>query len=210
VKNKIDLIESTFNLLQSSNLDFVVLRNFDLIPDYCSLENDIDLLVSKDDISKLNDIMATLGYSNYDDKGIYLYGAEPHRHYINKEMNVHFDVVNGLYYRSLLNHDWFVKIDEPLQHSILKHKLTTESFWKYRPSTEDLVLHLCCHCIFDKKSVSQKYSDVILHEYQLSNKSKLHNDFEQVFFKASDLIIEQLENKNVNDLFESYISYSKY
>ena len=210
MKIKADLIKSTFNLLEASDVNFVVLRNFDLIPHNCSLKNDIDLLVAKEDIPDLNNAMTKLGYSVFDDKGIYLYGAQPHIHYTNENYDVHFDVVNGLYYRSLLNRQWFVKIDEPLQISMLEHKITTKSFWKYRPSHEDLVLHLCCHCIFDKNFVDKKYSDDILHEYSQSEKIKIYDNLKQVFFKATDLIIEKLEKENLNDLFQSYISYSKY
>ena len=125
MKIKTNLIKSTFNLLDSSNVNFVVLRNFDLIPHNCSLKNDIDLLVAKENITDLNNEMTKLGYSAFGDKGIYLYGAQPHMHYVNENSDVHFDVVYGLYYRSLLNREWFVKIDEPLQNSVLKHKLTT-------------------------------------------------------------------------------------
>lgn len=210
MKIKTDLIKSTFNLLDSSNVNFVVLRNFDLIPHNCSLKNDIDLLVAKENITDLNNEMTKLGYSAFGDKGIYLYGAQPHMHYVNENSDVHFDVVYGLYYRSLLNREWFVKIDEPLQNSVLRHKLTTSYFWKYRPSHEDLVLHLCCHCIFDKNFVNKKYSDEILYEYRQCEKAKIYFSLKQVFFKAADLIIEKLESENIDDLFQSYISYSKY
>ena len=78
------------------------------------------------------------------------------------------------------------------------------------PDRFGLVLHLCCHCIFDKNFVDKKYSDDILHEYSQSKKIKIYDNLKQVFFKATDLIIEKLDKENLNDLFQSYISYSKY
>ena len=67
MKIKADLIKSTFNLLEASDVNFVVLRNFDKIPHNCSLKNDIDLLVAKEDIPDMNYAMTKLGYSVFED-----------------------------------------------------------------------------------------------------------------------------------------------
>ena len=43
--SKKNVIDQTFLRLQKENINYVVLRNFSDIPDECTIENDIDILV---------------------------------------------------------------------------------------------------------------------------------------------------------------------
>ena len=205
-----DTVKSIFHFLIDEKLDYVVLRNFDDIPDKLSMQNDLDLLINKSDIHIFDKKITSLGFELYKDKGVYLYGAQPHYHYIFSDLNLHLDVVDGLYYKSPLGENCFVKIDKTLQKSILEKKLQVNNFWKYRPSYEDLVTHLCCHCIFDKKQVGNKYAYIIENEYKRCSENTLSSYLKKVFFKASDMLLECIKNGQTSMMFEKYMKFNDY
>ena len=44
---KDNIVKSIFNYLVNEQLDYVVLRNFEDIPEKLSMQNDLDLLINK-------------------------------------------------------------------------------------------------------------------------------------------------------------------
>ena len=207
---KDNIVKSIFNYLVNEQLDYVVLRNFEDIPEKLSMENDLDLLINKSEMHFFDKIIRSFGFELYKDKGVYLYGAQPHYHYIFTDINLHLDVVDGLYYKSPLDENCFVKIDNILQKSILEKKLEVDNFWKYRPSYEDLVTHLCCHCIFDKKQVDNKYAYIIENEYKKCSEYTLSSYLKKVFFKASNMVLECIKNRQTSMMYERYTKFKDY
>ena len=153
----VELITRTFKKLDEfTEGEFVTLRNFDMIPERSSVENDIDILCHKD----IRPLMTKLGYKHHIDKGYkYVYNAKPHIHFTRKSETghgVHFDLVEGLFYKSLLEKKCFVRVHEDLQEWIMKRRVKSDKCWLYQPSTVDRAVHLCCHAIFDKGVISSR------------------------------------------------------
>ena len=40
---------------------------------------------------------------------------------------------------------------------MIVNKVKVDEIWKRQPAPEDELVHIICHCIFDKRKVSQKY-----------------------------------------------------
>ena len=160
---KTKLISDTFETINRvTHGSFVTLRNFDLIPDKSSIENDIDVLIPKRDIDSVVEAVRSFSYTIYRDGNPCLYGAEPHLHFKNYDVGVHFDIVTGLYYRSTNDSNLFVNIDTRLADSMLSNRLFVDTTYKNIPDVNDEFVHLVAHCIFDKHEVTERYEIRIL------------------------------------------------
>lgn len=194
--------------------DFVVLRNFDEIPD-CSYDNDIDVLIPFEYINAL-ELNLDTSYAKLVDNCTCLYTAKPHIHFRSYKRNFHLDVVNGLYYVSpdksntITAGSYRVPVNEILQDTILDNKVRVDGIHIYEPSKEDQIVHLCCHCIFDRVEVPQKYYKYIDCLFSLSNKQKLKDMLRLAFYKLSDLIFEAIEKKEVESIVRIYYGYKGY
>ena len=207
----VDLIKHTYDELDK-NFSFITLRNFHLIPDQSSLENDIDLLIKKEDYKKVAHFMAHLGYHLTYDTAThdYLYGASSHIHCVNRTANVHFDIVSGLYYRSLSRRNLFVGGYGKLEEHMWENKIKVPLCYKYQPATEDLLTHLCCHAVFDKMEVNAYYGALMEELYKKADEEKLQELFALAFFKASTELLGTMESGNIFRLVEKYIGFSDY
>lgn len=207
--DKKDLIERTFDGI-NERFDFVTLRNFELIPHDSSRANDIDIIIRKGDKEEYSKYMTSLGYSLSYDSESYIYEAESHIHCVNPSLDVHFDTVTGLYYRSLSDMNLFVGGFKELEDSLFDNKLSVNKCYKYIPSPEDLLTHLCCHCIFDKRNVPQKYQNSINNLFLDCNEPKLDSLFKLAFHKASSYLISLIKEGEVGSLYLKYIGYQDY
>jgi hypothetical protein len=208
--NKVEIIKHTFEELDK-NFEFLTLRNFHLIPEQASCDNDIDLLVHKRDYEKVAAFMQDLGYEiTYDQGYEYLYGAVSHIHCVNREKDVHFDIVAGLYYRSLANPQIFVGGFEDLERSMWENKVNSDACWKYEPSIEDQLTHICSHSIFDKRKVTSSYENKIKELYEISDKERLTRLFEMSFFKVASHLLTIIKGGDCTNLFNEYVGYSQY
>ena len=208
---KINYIQQTFDKINEvTNGRFVTIRGFDDIPHNSSTKDDIDVLVLKQFIPKLTEELHSMGYFHHLDQLQYMYGAEPHIHYENRELDVHFDIVTGLYYRSSNDLGLFINIDNKLTNSMLDNRVKTEAIWQYQPTPEDEIVHLCCHAIFDKRLVKEKYHTRIDELFPNSNKEKLKQLLDISFFRVSDTIYKALENGETQNIYKKYISFIDY
>lgn len=202
--DKIKLIKTTFEKIDEfSEGNFLVLRNFDHIPNQSSHQNDIDVLCPID----IRKPMTDLGYKYHLDKNEYLYEAKPHTHFTNNSIDVHFDVVEGLYYKSLADPKIFVNINEQVVTLMLQRKEKTSKCWMYQPAPVDLLFHLICHSIFDKRTVTDRYQDQINSLYAQCDKEDLRELAKMVFFKFTDRLMEILDTKSLKDLFNQYRTF---
>ena len=207
--NKIELINHTFDVISKlTGDDFVTIRNFHHIPEESSVENDIDILIPSKYINNLTEELSKVGYRTQVDNLRYLYGAEPHIHYMTDE--VHFDIVTGLYYRSSNDLNTFVKTNNELNESIMKSKVKVNGVWKYQPSAEDELVHLCCHAIFDKRLVKESYSKRTDELFGDCDEEKLKWLLERAFYKVSNNIFEDIKNNRTSEIYNSYISFIDY
>jgi len=207
--NKIELINHTFDVISKLTDDnFVTIRNFHHIPEESSVENDIDVLIPSEYINNLTEELVKVGYRTQIDNLRYLYGAEPHIHYMTNEL--HFDIVTGLYYRSSNDLNTFVKINNELTDSMIKNKVKVNGVWKYQPSAEDELVHLCCHAIFDKRLVKESYAKRIDELFNDCDEEKLKWLLERAFYKVSNNIFEDIKNNRTSEIYSSYISFIDY
>ncbi len=204
------LIQSTFRSIDIITLsNFTTLRNFDLIPDESSIENDIDVLISKEYIPTIIDTWKD-NYVIYQDQNPCLYGAEPHYHFKNETLGVHFDIVTGLYYRSSNDSNLFIKVNDKLEKSMLKYQMRVDEPWLSQPAPEDELVHLACHCIFDKKKVTKRYEDRMNYLFEYCQREKLIKLLEIAFYKTSKLIFHNISRGNSSKIYENYISFTDY
>tara|TARA_Y100001963_G_scaffold112877_1_gene156316 strand:+ start:471 stop:1103 length:633 start_codon:yes stop_codon:yes gene_type:complete len=209
--DKITLIKETFNTIDEiSDGDFVTIRNFDDIPDNTSLKNDIDVFLPVQFMMSLAKKLDSEGYDVYQDQLNYMYGAQPHVHFKHKELDVHFDMVTGLYYRSSMNLNLFVNISDELSVSMFKNRKEVDEIWKFQPSPEDELVHLCCHAVFDKRETKPKYSKRINELFKSSDKDKVKHLLDIAFYKVSDAIYDSIVKGDTTDLYKDYMSYSNY
>ena len=105
--NKIKLIEETFKTINKvTNGRFSTLRNLDLIPESSSLENDIDLLIPSVYVKQVVEAVKSSSYQIYQDNSPCLYGAHPHIHFKHSTLDVHFDIMTGMYYIFVESSRW--------------------------------------------------------------------------------------------------------
>lgn len=205
------LILKTFESIEKiTNSRFVTLRNYDLIPDESSIENDIDLLIPLVYIQDLSNKLSEFNYDIYQDNNPCMYGAIPHVHFKHNQLDVHFDVTTGLYYRSIANKNIFINIDNKLTDKILNNKKSINTVFKYIPNPNDEIVHLVCHCIFDKNKTTERYEKKILELVDNINPTQVKQLLNLVFYKASDMIFNKILDKDVKNLFESYITFKDY
>ena len=204
------LIIKTFKKLNSKKIDYIVLRKQEQIQKV-SLTSDLDLIAKWEQREKIKELFTNLGYSFYDDQknNTYLYGSKPHWHFLNKKEDVHIDIVFGLFYKSTSQGEW-IPVHKLLQESIWNNKKIVSSFWKYKPSNIDLLIHLICHCIFDKRKIDDYYSGQILKLFKLVNKKELTKKLEVIFFKFTPVLVKKISKEDFDNLFGDYISFGGY
>lgn len=205
-----DLIIRTFHSLDQK-FEFMVLRSFHLIPDHCSVKDDIDLLIRRADYDSVAKYMERLGYNVHFDCGHYLDGAVGHIHCMNKSADVHFDIVAGLYYRSLTDPGTFVGGFTDLEESIWANKASVpEECWKYRPGFEDHLTHICCHSIFDTRGVPEKYIEIINELYASSHRDMLSELFKAAFHHAGPMLLELIHSGDCAKMYDEYVAFKEY
>jgi len=212
--NKSELIEKSFKIISEITKDnFVTIRNFEYIPDESSIENDIDVMIPSKYIKDVSQRLESMGYSVGSDNLQYLYGAEPHIHFMYHDKSgygIHFDVVTGLYYRSSNDLNLFIKINTELIDSMMNNKVKVDGMWKWQPSPEDELVHLCFHAIFDKRLVKDAYAERIDYLFKLCEEEQLRWLLEKAFFKVSDTIFESIKNNKTVEIYKNYVSFMDY
>ena len=99
---------------------------------------------------------------------------------------------------------------EEIQKSIWKNKLKTSFFWLYKPSTEDELIHLICHCIFDKKDFKEIYKLRIIELLNRCDQIKFINHLELIFFKFTYKLVSILKKNQFDRIIPEYFSFSNY
>ncbi len=205
------LIVETFATLKACAPRFVTLRNFDLIPYGCSCSADIDVLVEPSAISAVKAALISLGYRYHpgDQSSLYLYNAKPHHHFMNQEMDVQFDIVQMLCYRSL-DEGQFIPANEKLQSWMFERRIQVEKPWVYQPSAEDEVVHLCGHAIFDKRFVSNRYAARMEYLVGQCSREKLLEGLTLLLFRFSGQALRLLLERQAEQMYQRYLTFSDY
>jgi len=210
--NKEKILKIIFSRLQSTNVDYIVLRKHDQIPEDVSILDDLDILCKRNQRSAIQTIFRDFGFVFYIDSvenNCYLYGSYSHDHFVNKNEDLHIDIVYSLAYRSTNAGEW-VPAHKLLQDSIWKNRKKTDNFWVYMPDVKDELIHILCHCIFDKKKVIDYYANVICKLIKECDEIELIYYLKLIFFKYSYNLVKKIKEGNVNDLYNDYVSFKDY
>jgi hypothetical protein len=209
---KSDLVIKIFDALDAQEINFVTMRGFDLIPHKVSQEQDVDLLVHPDSVKLATQLFKNHGFNatSIDPKDtVYLYGAHPGIYFVHKPLDIAIHVVEELAYKSL-NKCEMVPLDKNLQESIFENKRRVDEIWKYMPSYEDEFLMLLCRCIYDKRTMPQKYMDRIKELFRITNMDKLQEYCSSVFMKSTPMLLSTIANGETECIFERYITFCDY
>ena len=128
---------------------------------------------------------------------------------INNKLDVKFDIVTGLYYRSINDKMLWIPINKEVQKSMIANKIDVDEIWRSQPSSEDELIHLLCHCIFDKRKVSQKYIDRINYLLKNINEDKVKYLMERAFYASWESVYNKMKT-NPSKLYEEYVEYTNY
>lgn len=209
---KVDVVKRIFDELESQQVNFVTLRGFNLIPYDVSIKQDVDLLIHPDSIEQAKQIFNHFGFECTHPKApdaTFLYGTHPNLWCDHKQLDIRLDVVQELAYKGL-NKCEMVPMDKELQISIFHNKRKVDEIWKYMPSYEDEFLMLICRSIYDKRTVQKNYKDKIEQLFDKVNPQKIQRHCKIVFLKFTPQLIETIEKKETEHIFERYITFSDY
>ena len=206
------ILKKIFEKFEYEKIKFVVLRNHEEIPERLSLDNDLDLLIEHKNISSIKKILLRNNFKHKRkllDTDTYLYKSKPHIHFYDYKNKIHLDIVNNLSYRSPNNNEW-ISVHEKIQKSLWKNLIKTNELWLYKPSNKDLLLHIICHCIFDKKNINYKYQAKIKYLFRNCDTVEIKDLLGLVFFKFTDKLISMINNNNMEVIVKEYFAFSDY
>ena len=143
------------------------------------------------------------------DNHTYLYGAEPHYQFVNYGADVKCDIVTGLYYRSTSDPMIWIPINSEVQKSMMVNKISVDKMWMKQPSPEDELIHILCHCIFDKREVSKKYVNRIGELLDVVDDDTVKTLMERAFYLSWEKVFDTMKS-NPLKLYKEYITYVDY
>ena len=207
-------IINTFNLLNESKVNYILLRNIDdKIPYNQPLLSDIDILVPKKNFNVISNLLIKASFyenKNHCINDIYLYGADKHRQFIKN--NVLLDFQFQLMVRSLDAGQW-IPLDQKIQKSAWENKRfekISEEFGFWTLSYNDEFLTLVVRSIFDKREFQEGYIKRI---EELKEKIYLNDvikKMELVFFKFTPYLLEMIDKKDYKNIIKNYIQFKGY
>lgn len=209
---KSNLVIKIFDALDAQGVNFVTLRGFNLIPYHVSINQDVDLLIHPDSIEQSKQIFKRFGFECTHPKApdtLFLYGTHPNLWCDHKQLDVRLDVVQELAYKGL-NKCEMVPMDKELQISIFQNKRKVDEIWKYMPSYKDEFLMLICRSIYDKRTVPKNYKDRIEQLYDKISPQKKQQHCKIVFLKFTPGLLDTIEKKETEHIFERYITFCDY
>lgn len=209
-------IINIFQNLNLSKMEYLLIRNINNeLPYRLKKNKDIDLLVKKCDIKKINEFFRNNGYYKINhpyENNIYLYGADRFCNYYNSNNGILFDLHFQILVRSLDAGQW-IPIDKIIQKSAWQSKRyekKKEDFEYWTLGFEDEYCVLIARSIFDKKEFQDVYINRIEELYNKINPNDVFERLSKIFFKFTPYLIEYLSNKEYNSIINNYISFKEY
>jgi thymidylate kinase len=142
-----EFLEKIFVAMNAAGISYVVLRNYESLPDII-IGEDIDLLVSRKDAARLNSILREKGFLIVPD-------ILPHNFalFFDKKHGklIKFDIVDRLAFGEKM----ILPFPACYEQQVLSRKLIHEGFCI--PSVEDEIILLLLHCIGDKGFFKSAY-----------------------------------------------------
>lgn len=211
--NANDII-NIINLLNNNEIDYMLLRNIDnKIPYNLKILSDIDILVNKSCINKVESLLISNGFyenKNHCVNDIYLYGVDKYRQFIKE--NVLLDFQFQLVARSLDAGQW-IPLDQKIQDSTFKNKRFEKrdnDFEYWTLSYNDEFIALIARSIFDKREFQAGYIDRIEEIKTKIDEEDVLEKLELVFFKYTPYLFEQINNSLYENIIQNYLQFKEY
>lgn len=215
------MLKNIFDFFSNDN-EFRILRKADRL-ELASLENDVDILISKNYFSKIKRFFLMQGFQYRADShltNVYLYGTLPHIHFFNVEYRLHFDCVFSLMHRSLMRHQigeipvtYWIPLDKAIQEKTKSRYAEVETVYGTVKTLDHQteILHIVCHVIYDKNGVwSDYYRRRLTNLMKVFPPEQLVDDFEKVFFRFSARLIVMLQAEMFDDIYNEYVKFKGY
>ena len=209
---KAALLKIIFDNLLHAGVRYVVLRNAGDIPLRCSIDNDIDLAVHPEDMSVAHKILIECLPQHSKDaqsKESLLYGAKPHDHYKLPQLDLHIDVVQGLYYTSPNNSEK-VAIATALQESLFNRRRFVYDLWHFIPHEIDTFIHILAHALFDKTTISPFYKMQLEFMVGFLDKEQLKSELSLILYSFAGKAIDLICAGRTEELHQEYKSFVGY
>lgn len=221
MKSRNEIISNVIKILDDSD-NCCVLRKAEFVFK-SSMSDDIDILVTSEINYKLWIYLKTVGFKRKKDSHFfnnYLYGSQPHIHYFNKGLDLHFDCVMGIYHKSLhsLSYPGFkvthwIPLDQFIQEESRK-TIKYQYIEKTRIpclSHEVELVHLVSHILLDKYGmVSEYYKRRIKYLLACVDIQRVEKMLELVFFSFTQKLLDYLKEGNLDTIYSNYLRYGEY
>jgi len=209
-------VKSIFNILNKTGLNYILLRNIDNeLPEKLEIGKDIDILVSKNDEKKFQEFFKRNGYETIPHpfrNDVFLYEVDRFEFKYNNNNNILFDLNFQIVVRSLDAGQW-IPLDQKIQESAWNNRRfekIDEEFRYWTLSYNDEFVTLIARSVFDKKVFLKGYINRI---EELKNKIEVNDvkeKLELVFFKYTPYLLEQIENKDYDNIIKNYLQFKEY
>jgi thymidylate kinase len=144
-----EILEKVFASINGAGIRYVILRNYDLLPDEI-IGGDIDLLVSPHDTKALKSILEEMGFLVIPD-------IFPHAfalfYNVKTGSLVKLDIIDRLVFGKRIS----ISFPGEYEELVLKRRIFSKSI--YIPSPEDEMLLLFLHCLGDKGFIQPSYRE---------------------------------------------------
>lgn len=144
-----NLLEKVFASINSAGIEYVIVRNYESLPD-AIIDGDIDLLVSREDAERLRSILREMGFLIIPD-------LFPHTFALffdetNGEL-IKFDIMDSLAFGQKM----IMPFPGDYEKRVLDKRVLHGEF--YIPSAEDEIILLLLHCVKDKGFFEPAYKE---------------------------------------------------
>ena len=92
---------------------------------------------------------------------------------------------------------------------MMVNKISVDKMWMKQPSPEDELIHILCHCIFDKREVSKKYVNRIGELLDVVDDDTVKTLMERAFYLSWEKVFDTMKS-NPLKLYKEYITYVDY
>ncbi len=181
-----------------------------------STHDDVDIVIPKEKKQTIVDLLIKLGFKGLinEPKPHCLYYAEHHIQFFYPDFydnnKCHIDLQTGLYYKGLVAQNVLIPVDLKFQNYIYDTRIKTDDMFKYILSPEANIVHTVCRIIWDKKKTPLHYIERLNKSIDECDFNKLSYAFDIALFKFGKKALELVKNRQYENLFEEYITYTDY
>ena len=206
-----------FDELNKNSIEYLLIRNMnDELPYKLERKKDIDILLKKDSKNIAN-FLRVINNNGFKKKlhpnrnDIFLYSCDKFIFYYNNKNKIYIDIQYELLCRSLNKGEW-LPLDKKIQESAWKNKkqISERKFTYWKLSDEDELVTLIARSVLDKKEFLKNYKKRIEELYTKTNIENIIPKLKLIFFKYTMSLIQQIEERNFDNIVDNYYKFKEY